>query len=110
MAKLTRNNIAYDFKISPFIHNVEYENKSYRYVFSSELYKNKFIERIKENRETINSSLSNRFGFKIKNDILADLVLYRKIEKRGFLVFINEEELTCPENIILDGKNLISRI
>ncbi len=79
------------------------------FVFSSDLYKRKFEEKMMENRQRINESLSNRFGFEIKNDLMCDVLLYKKIEKRGFLIKNNKEGFECLENIRLDGRNLIQK-
>lgn len=106
MSKLTRNNIAYDLNISPHDLKIEYPDTTIRFVFSSQLYVEKFAEKYKENRSKINQSLSNRFGFTIKNDILADLKLYITIEKRGFLIYKDGIKFECLNDITLDGLNL----
>lgn len=110
MSKLTKRGIANDITISPYKHKINYTKNSYIiYRFSSELYKNKFIERLEENRDKINSSLTNRFGFEITNDILCDIKLYTMIEKRGFLIKNTKEGFECLRNLKLDGKNLIAK-
>ena len=107
---LTRSNIAYDLTISPHSMVVIYEGYEVRYVFSSDLYKRKFKESIKNHRDKINQSLTKRFGFEICFDILADLKLYTTIEKRGFLVYKDGTRIECQNNITLDGNNLIMTI
>lgn len=117
---LTFRGIAYDFNISPYNLEIDYfnnriditkvERNSITYIFSSEYYRKKFAERLQENRIKISESLSKRFGYKIKCDLLADLKLYTSIEKRGFLILVNGEKVDCLENIILDGNNLIAKI
>lgn len=117
---LTFRGIAYDFNISPYNLEIDYfnnriditkvERNSITYIFSSEYYRKKFAERLQENRIKISESLSKRFGYKIKCDLLADLKLYTTIEKRGFLILANGEKVDCLENIILDGNNLIAKI
>lgn len=107
MAKLTRNNIAYDLHHSPYNFYKDYKDLEIIYVFSSELYRAKFNQRMKDNRKSISESLSKRFGLEVKNDVLCDIVLYSKIEKRGFLLFINGVAVECLENITLDGLNPI---
>lgn len=111
MANLTRSNIAYDLNISPHNYIVDYENYKYsvKYVFSSDLYKRKFTEKLKENRETINTSLSNRFNLHFVCDILCDLKLYSTIEKRGFLIYVNGEKIDCLNTITLNGNSLTMR-
>lgn len=106
---LTRNGIAYDLNISPYRLEVPYEDVTLVYVFSSDLYKMNFYNRFLENREKISASLTNRFGFRIENDLLCDLKLYTMIEKRGFLILKGEDKIVCRENIILDGRKLTSK-
>ena len=106
MSQLTRANIAYNLNVSPFKISMQYDSFNMDYVFSSELYKRKFIERQKENREKINQSLSNRFGFAVDVPILADLKLYTTIEKRGFLIFKDGEKIECLEYLTLDGMKI----
>ena len=107
---LTRNNIAYDLMLSPYRLDVPYDNcQTLTYVFSSEFYKNNFYNRFLENRQRISESLSGRFGFRIENDLLADLRLYSCIEKRGFLVIKGEENFVCLESITLDGDLLMKQ-
>lgn len=106
MAQLTRSNIAYDLSISPHRHTVNYGECSLEYVFSSDLYRRKFIEKQNENRETISNSLTKRFGVTVRQPILADIRLYSTIEKRGFLLVKNGVEVQCPDRIELDGEKV----
>ena len=100
---LTRNNVAYNLNESPHRLEVPYDQQSVIYVFSSEFYKTNFYNRFLDNREKISESLSKRFGFRVQNDLLSDLKLYTCIEKRGFLIFKDEDKIACQENITLDG-------
>lgn len=107
---LTRNGIAYNLRLSPYEYTMNYSNgESIRYKFSSLLYKDKFIEKIESNRESINTSLSKRFGLNISNEILCDLKLYSSIEKRGFLIETKEGYYKCLNIIVLDGQNKIQK-
>lgn len=105
---LTRNGISYNLRLSPYEHLIKYPNgENIKYKFSSLLYKDKFIEKIDGNRETISRSLSKRFGINISNDVLCDLKLYSSIEKRGFLIETKEGYYECLNIIRLDGQNKI---
>lgn len=106
---LTRSKVAYNLGISPHKYTLKYANDDVTYVFSSDLYKRKFSERLIDNRATINLSLTNRFGYNCCLDLLCDLKLYSSIEKRGFLVIVNNEEIICQENITLGGQIVITR-
>ena len=107
---LTRNGITYNLKLSPYEHIIKYSNgETIKYKFSSVLYREKFITRLNENRETINNSLSKRFGIELNNDVLCDLKLYSCIEKRGFLVETKEGNYECLNIIKLDGQNKIQK-
>ena len=104
---LTRNNIAYNLKESPYDVVVQSYSQEMKFVFSSEMNKERFINRIRDSREKIESSLTNRFKFKVINDIIADIVLYKSIEKRGFLIIVDGKEITCLQSITLDGDKVI---
>ena len=103
MSYLTKSNIAYDLNISPHELTVEYNSCNVKYVFSSELYRTKFLEKFNDNREKINTSLSNRFDINIQCPMLADLKLYKTIEKRGFLIFKDGEKIECQSEVVLGG-------
>ena len=107
---LTRNGIAYNFDISPYKATVNYsKDDSITFTFSSELYKEKFLTKLDENRSIINNSLSKRFGFDIVNDKLSDIKLYSSTEKRGFLLEIKDNKYSCLSTIKLDGQNKIQK-
>ena len=106
---LTRAKVCYNLIKTPYTYKVDYEGQTITYHFSSELYKDKFISRIKENRINITYSLSNRFGFHVNSDIIADLRLYSSIEKRGYLISVDGEHIECQNDIILDGLKLITK-
>lgn len=109
MVPLTRRGVAYDLNISPHKLEVPYGRETIIFVFSSELYKKKFYDQFLDNREQIGASLSKRFGFDIRNDLLCDLKLYTTIEKRGFLILKDGVKFVCRENIILDGHRMTKR-
>ena len=103
---LTRSNVAHDLNISPHTLELRYPEQSIVYVFSSELYKSKFSDKLQENRLKINESLTNRFGFCIKQDLLADLKLYLTIEKRGFLLYVNGRKVEWLDKVALHGQTI----
>ena len=106
--KLTKCGIAYDFNISPYKVTIEYpENDEMIYTFSSNFYKEKFMDMLDDNRKKINDSLTKRFGINIEFNILADIKLYSTIEKRGFLIEDKKGKFECLNIIRLDGKIMI---
>lgn len=102
---LTRNNVCNELKLSPF----KLELNNITYIFSSELHLNKFKEQVESNRNKINKSLSNRFNITIKFNILSDIMLYKRIESRGFLIHHDGKYYKCLDNIKLDGENLMNK-
>ncbi len=106
---LTRANVAYNLHTSPHLVEVEYGGHKVTYHFSSELYTHKFRERVESNREDISTSLSKRFGIIINFELIADLRLYKSIEKRGYLISVDGDKIECQEHIILDGLRMIAR-
>ena len=104
MGKLSRNGIYYDLSISPYKIIIE----EITYVFSSANHLNKFTELIDYNRKRIAESLSNRFKLNIQMDRLADLVLYSKVETRGFHIEIEGDVIQCLGQVKLSGERKIS--
>lgn len=101
--QLTRAGVSYNLHKSPHLLEMDYEGTKVVFHFSSQTYRIKFNSRCGENRGAINHSLSKRFGFDVKADVLADLKLYATIEKRGFLISIDGVFAECQNNITLDG-------
>lgn len=109
MALLTRAGVSYNFERSPYKTTVQYgDGDSIVYTFSSNLYKEKFLERLDENRKRIHLSLTKRFNFKIYHNKLSDLQLYMSIEKRGFMIEDAKGVYKCPNAITLDGLMLMT--
>lgn len=100
---VTRNGIYYDLTQSPYKITVD----NYTYVFSSDLYLVKFQDQYKAHREEISLKLSVRYKVNIKATALADMVLYQKIEKRGFLVMDGKGNNLCKANLIFVGERPI---
>ena len=96
---ISRRGICYDLKLSKF----KSTQGDLTFVFSSQLHKEKFEEQLKTNRDTVNYSLSKRFKIKVDVSALADIVLYKKIETRGFLIVAKEGKATCLNNLIFNN-------
>lgn len=108
--KLTRNKIALDLNYSPYKIQINYPDSDViTYVFSSEFYRKNFDARLEENRAAINETLSNKYGFKVEMDKLADLRLYNSIEKRGFLIYKGLVKVECLKEITLHGSRMICK-
>lgn len=108
MSKLTRSQIAYDLSVSPHREVIPYEGFEITFVFSSDLYRRKFLQKLQQNRATIEESLSKRFGFRVRPGVIADLRLYRTTEKRGFLLVKDGVTIECENKVVLDGVKLTS--
>lgn len=106
---LTYRGICYNLELSPYEVIINYGDDEIVYKFSSEMYKTKFLERIEEEREDIKNSLSKRFGLSFEVDVVSDLRLYSKIEKRGFYVKNKLEVFNCLNNIKFVGQNVIQK-
>lgn len=101
---LSRRGVTYDFESSPYVYELFYENNKIEFVFSSKLHYNKFNEKYLTYRDKIAISLSKRFNLNISMSILSDILLYRKIENRGFLIKYNDEVIKWLNIIELDGQ------
>lgn len=110
MTKLTRSGITYNLTSSPYVVELRYsDDLVIKYYFSSELYVNKFNEKLSKYHKTIKESLSKRFKIEIDLEELSDILLYSKVETRGFFIQINEEDFKCLNTIKLIGVNKIQK-
>ena len=103
---MTRNGIEYNLNISPYF----CIKNDVKFVFSSQTHLNKFKENIYKNRDNMRESLSRRYGISSNINLLADIVLYKKIETRGFLIISEGVSYTCQKQIILDGQLKVGRL
>lgn len=104
---MTRNGIVYDLTLSPYILKVEDTNTTF--YFSSKNHMEKFRELKEEHRARIKESLSNRFGLSIEENDISDIVLYGKVETRGFHIIFKGSEFTCKKHIKLSGERKIKK-
>lgn len=102
---MTRNGIVYRLELSPYIATIE----NITYYFSSINHLEKFMEKLYENRELISCSLSKRFGVNVNVNILSDIVLYSKVETRGFFIKYKGVFYSCKKDIILSGATMMKK-
>lgn len=102
---MTRNGIVYELIKSPYIITLN----GLTFYFSSKNHLEKFSELYMENREVLRYSLYKRFKIYMKLNNLYDIVLYKKIETRGFLIQTEKEIFTCLEQVVLDGVKRIEK-
>lgn len=110
MVKLTRNGVCYDLRNTPYTHTVQYHDYKIVFHFSSELNRKRFEERILDNRQTINNSLTNRFNLTIKLNKLSDIDLYTKVEKRGFYIVANGRIVEWLEEVTINREQVVIRV
>lgn len=101
----TRNGVCYDLNVSDYKMTVD----NLTFVFSSKLHMTNFTKKYKENRDIINYSLSRRFNLPVNVDELADVVLYKKIETRGFLIMTNEGNKLCQKSLKCGGLKVTAK-
>jgi len=99
----TRNGIIYNLPKSKY----RYSTDKFEFFFSSLRHLEKFSERLVENRNATNLWLSNKYGLKIMLNDLADLMLYVKIETRGFYIRYEHKEIRNLRQIVfIDVKDI----
>lgn len=106
---ITKYGVAYNFKTSPYVEEVKYNNYVLNFVFSSQNNRLRFKNKLKDNREYVTNSLTKRFKFNVCLDILSDLSLYSKVENRGFLIHEKEYSFECLEEVTFDGNRLTKK-
>ena len=80
--------------------NYKFDYDNLTFVFSSNFYKEKFVKEYTNYIRNEESKLKVKFKCNIYADELILLLLYKKIEKRGFKVLYNDKEL--PENYTIN--------
>lgn len=100
---MTKNGIERNLAKSPYF----ITRNSITFFFSSKLHLNKFSNKRFEFKNEIKQSLSKRFKIGIDLPIICDLILYKRIETRGFLIFKEGKYYSCVNSIISDGDRLI---
>lgn len=86
---MSAKGICYSLEKSPYRVNVN----NFTYFFSSKRYADKFRDNLLENRELFNSQWTSRMKIPFESNAMADIQLYQQIEKRGFFVLIDGEEV-----------------
>lgn len=102
---MTRNGVVYNLPTSPFKIKVD----ETEYFFSSRVHMEKFSKQLYENRGVVSYSITNRHKFVIRLENVADMILYNKIETRGFYIIHKGEPYTCKKEIIFVGDNLTKK-
>lgn len=70
-----------------------YKYKRFLFVFSSKLYINNFINQLEKYVDLESKKLIAKYNVELESSEYLALSLYKKIEKRGFLVYYNDEEI-----------------
>lgn len=71
--------------------------------FSSPVTQNKYYQKRLEHRKEFNIYYSSKLGLQVDFGLLADIILYSKMEKRGFRLVMNGGEYRCLNSITLGG-------
>lgn len=86
---MSAKGICYSLEKSPY--RVTVYNLTY--FFSSKRYADKFRDNLLENRELFKTQWSSRMKIPFESDAMADIQLYQNIEKRGFYITRDGEEI-----------------
>ena len=89
----TKNGIELDLKNSSYIYN--YNNL--KFYFSSELYLKKFQENLSYYIFMETTKIINKYKVKINLNLYLAISFYQKIEKRGFYIKYENEEIEIPK-------------
>jgi hypothetical protein len=103
----TRNGIYYDLSKSTY--KLKMPDTNITFVFSSDLHRTKFEEQYKENRAEHNLKFHARYRIDTNMKVLPDIVLYKRIETRGFLLIDEGGQYIWQQNLILNGEKVIPK-
>lgn len=105
---MTSSGIEYNLDLSPYRAEEVYPNgNKIVFYFSGDLGLRKFTEKKEINRKELNESLSNRFRMKFKlSPDFCDVQLYKKIERRGYLIHFNGRRIEWQGKLKYSGLRL----
>lgn len=89
----TKNGIELDLKNSSYI----YDYNKYKFYFSSKFYLKKFQENLSYYLFMETTKIINKYKVKINLNLFLAISLYQKIEKRGFYIKYENEEIKIPK-------------
>lgn len=104
---MTKSGVEANLKISPYYYKASYRNKVIEYRFSTARARDRFGEMLEANRNFIRDSLENRFKVKfVIAKEFCDLILYRKLESRGFYILIDGRCYEWAGSLYYNGTEL----
>lgn len=92
----TKRGIYYDLRESEYV----FKYGSLTFYFSSNLYREKFSERIDYYLKNETMKLNNKYQCKLEGNEMFALNLYKNIEKRGFRVYYYDYELNNNYSVL----------
>ena len=95
MSNKSRNGVFYDLNESDY----RYVTSMYTLVFSSKSHMEKFVKTHGQYSNKIGSIIFTRLKVHFSDNILSDILCYKSIESRGFLVIINGYKCTSIDEI-----------
>ena len=104
---ITRNGIYYNLELSHYKFKVPDTNMVF--IFSSELHLFKFEDRYIDNRKDFNTKQRSKYRMNIQSIVLPDVLLYKKLESRGFLIVDERGNKICLENLICYGEKVMPK-
>lgn len=104
---MTKSGVEANLKISPYVVENNYNGKEVIYYFSTEKNMNRFKNEDLTFFVSVCTSLTNRFRIRFHlPKMFTDIVLYSRIERRGFHVIIEGIETKCVSDLKLIGAEL----
>lgn len=108
---MTVNGIEINLDVTPYKISKNYDRdnicyETVQFCFSSKRYLIKFERQLNMNRIAVADKFYKRYGIVLDCTLLADLMLYKSIEKRGYQIVINGVVYKCQENLILNGNKV----
>lgn len=104
---MTSSGVEHNLSVSPYIVRKVYGEKEVIYYFSTSGAMARFEECICSNRDTLCDSLNRRFKIKFYlSPMFCDVMLYKKVESRGFRIVINGRVIEWLKELEYNGQEL----
>ena len=93
--------VYYDLDLSTY----KLDYKRLTFIFSSKFYIDKFKKEIDNFVKLEGKKIYSKYKVNLDTNEYLALVLYKRIEKRGFKVYFNKKEITINESFSINLKN-----
>lgn len=103
---MDKKGIERDFGVTPFIAVID----GNEYYFSSQSNLETFCDKVASEDTEFNIAFNKRYGINVDIATLRNVMIYRKVERRGFRIVNNAKEvMICPNQVVVIPRGIMKK-